>query len=356
MNTPTPLPHLTALKPYRAAGGIATRFNLSANEACLGASPLAQAAARSATDRLASYPDGSAAELRDTIGQRYGLDPALVVCSAGSEELISLIVQAYAAPGDQVLFSEYGFIKYELAARAYGAVPVRAPETDFKANVDALLAAVTPRTRILFLANPNNPTGTYVRADELRRLQASLRADVLLVVDAAYAEYVEERDYGDGISLASGCQNTLILRTFSKIHGLAALRCGWGYSSRGVIEALHKVRGAFNVSGVAQAAAQAALADMHHEQRARSHTTRWRTWLTERLAESGYAVIPSVCNFVTVCFDDARASAEAEAKLAQRGVMVMPLESYGLPEALRITIGSQEANEVVAAVLCRSSA
>lgn len=349
---PSPLPHLASLQPYKAATAAQAVYNLSANEACLGPSLQAQQAAADAARYLASYPDGAASALRFAIGVRYGLDPALVVCSAGSEELISLLVQAYAAPGDEILFSQYGFIKYELAARAYGAKPVRAPERQFTAQVDALLAAVMPRTRILFLANPNNPTGTYVSGAELQRLRDGLREDVLLVVDAAYAEYVEEEDYSDGLALATATNNTIVLRTFSKIHGLAALRCGWGYGHASIVDALHKVRGAFNVSAVAQAAAHVAIADMRHEHMARAHNTEWRQWLQDRLLASGHIVIPSVCNFLVVRFDRVDDCRTAHAALAERGVLVMPLSRYGLPEALRVTIGTREANEAVAAALC----
>lgn len=352
MAFPAPLPHLASLRPYKAAASDGVLFNLSANEGCLGPTLKAQEAARDAARSLDSYPDGSASALRAAIGARYALDPAHVVCSAGAEELISLVVQAYAAPGDEVLFSQYGFIKYELATRACGATPVRAPERDFTADADALLAAVTGRTRILFLANPNNPTGTYISSNELLRLREGLREDVLLVVDAAYAEYVEEEDYCDGLALAASTSNTLVLRTFSKIHGLAALRCGWGYGAAGIVGALHKVRGAFNISAPAQAAASVAVADFMHEQHARAHNTCCRAWLQERLVKSGLRVIPSVCNFLTVFFEDAHSRRDAVAALAQRGVLVLQLTGYGLPNALRITIGKEDANRAVVDALC----
>lgn len=351
MSRPKPLPHLAALQPYRASAAQHVRFNLSANEAFLGASPLALAAAMEASRDPATYPDGNATRLREAIAERYDLDPVRIVCSAGSEELISLLVQAYAAPSEEVLFSQYGFIKYELAARAYGALPVRAPERDCVANVDALLAGATERTRILFLANPNNPTGTYISAEEVRRLRAGLREDVLLVIDAAYAEYVESPDYSDGLAFAHLTENTIMLRTFSKIHGLAGLRCGWGYAAASVVESLHRVRAAFNVGAVAQAAATAAIRDLLHEGRAREHTHRSREQLAERLRAVGLRVIPSVCNFLAVRFSDAPAAQHALQALAAVGVLVMPLAGYGLPEALRITIGSPEANALVGQTL-----
>jgi histidinol-phosphate aminotransferase len=296
---------------------------------------------------LERYPDGGCSALRQAISERYGLEADRIVCGAGSEELISLIVQAYAAPDDEVLFSQYGFIKYELAARAYGAVPVRGAEMDFTADVDALLGAVTPRTRIVFLANPNNPTGTYIGDAEVRRLRAGLREDIVLVVDAAYAEYVICDDYRDGLDLARETPNTLSLRTFSKIHGLAGLRVGWGYGAAALIETLHKVRGAFNVGAVGQTAAAAAIADTAHERRAREHNLHWLPWLSRQLEALGLDVIPSVCNFLVVRFRDANAFQAGIESLARHGVLATPLGGYGLPQALRITVGTAQANEAV---------
>lgn len=349
--TPQARANLASLRPYQAAGGFVPRYNLSANESCLGCSSAAAAAAVAAAEYLHAYPDGMATALRSAIAERYGLDAARIVCGAGSEELISLIVQAYVEPGKEVLFSELGFIKYELAARAFGAVPVRARETAFTADVDALLAAVTPDTRVLFLANPNNPTGTSLPESEVRRLRQGLRDDILLVIDAAYAEYVTRADYGDGCALASETANTLALRTFSKIHGLAALRVGWGYGAPALSETLHKVRGAFNVNAVAGAAAVAAVGDAAHERRAREHNSRWLAWLSQRLAALGLTVVPSDCNFVMVRFAHAVACQAAVEALRRHGVLAMPLVGYGRPEALRITVGTADANEAVVAAL-----
>lgn len=349
-----PQSHLSTLRPYQAAASYGMRHNLSANEACLGPSPAAVRAAAQAAQSLATYPDGSARALRMAIAQRYDLDPDQIVCGTGSEELIALIVQAYAAPGDEVLFTQYGFIKYELAARAQGAVPVRAPEQAFTADVDALLAKVGPRTRIVFLANPNNPTGTCIEDAEVRRLRAGLPADILLVIDAAYAEFVESGDYRDGLQIARETHNTLALRTFSKIHGLAGLRCGWGAGARALIDSLHKVRGAFNVSAVAQAAAAAAIQDEAHEHRARSHNTQEMTWLTGRFTAAGIAFVPSVCNFVVVRFSSAHRCQNALRELAEERVLAMPLSGYGLHDALRITLGTRAANQAVLTALSRA--
>jgi histidinol-phosphate aminotransferase len=356
MTHPRPRANLDALRPYQAVTGPDLRFNLSANEACLGPSPAALAAAAEAATSIDRYPDGAAGKLRLAIGTRYGLDPELIIVGAGSEELISLLVQAYVAPGEEVLFSQYGFIKYELAARAHAAIPVRAPEVEFTADVDALLAAVTPRTRLVFLANPNNPTGTYLRDAQVRRLREQLAEHIVLVVDAAYAEFVERADNADGLALARSTPNTVALRTFSKIHGLAGLRCGWGYGAREIVDVLHKIRGAFNVSAVAQAAAAAAIADTAHESRSREHNIEWLSWLSTELLAAGLEVIPSVCNFLVVRFQSAGACAAAITSLNGHGVLAMPLTGYGLPEALRITVGTESANQAVLAALAGGAA
>ncbi|MBT2326966.1 histidinol-phosphate transaminase [Variovorax paradoxus] len=347
MKLPAPRPNLQALRPYQVAISRNSIYNLSANEACLGPSLSAVSAAAAAANSLDTYPDGSASALRNAIGKRYDLDPSRIICGAGSEELISLIVQAYAAPGDEVLFTQFGFIKYELAARAFGAIPIRAPESDFTADVDALIASVTPRTRIVFLANPNNPTGTFLHEAQVRRLRAGLRSDILLVIDAAYAEFVATDTYDNGLSLARSTGNTLALRTFSKIHGLAGLRCGWGFGAQELVDTLHKVRGAFNVGSVSQAAAAAAIADIDHEARARDHNIAELAWLTDRFQSAGIAFIPSVCNFVVVRFNDAETCQRALEALAGQGVLAMPLNGYGISEAIRITIGTRDANEAV---------
>lgn len=351
MGLPTPRPNLVPLRPYQAAGGITPKYNLSANESCLGPSPSAVRAASEAVRNLATYPDGGSCPLRAAIAARYRLDRDRIVCGAGSEELISLIVQAWVAPGETVLFSEHGFVKYELSARAYGAHPLRAVETAYTADVGALLDAVTPDTRVVFLANPNNPTGTYLPDREVRRLRAGLREDVLLVIDSAYAEYVTRDDYTDGSGLAGETGNTLMLRTFSKIHGLAGLRVGWTYGAPVLVEALNKVRGVFNVNVVAQAAAAAAVLDVEHERHAREHNAQWLPWLSHQLDALGLSVVPGVGNFVMVRFPSAHHCRLANEALSASGILVMPLAGYRMPEAMRITVGSAAANEAVIGIL-----
>lgn len=343
---PQPRPGILAIKAY--VGGqavLASRraaIKLSSNESPLGASPRAMAAYREAGASLHRYPDGGAADLRAAIGARYGLDPALIVCGCGSDELINLLCHAYAGPGDEVIHTQYGFLMYGIAARSGGADPVAAPETGFRADVDAILATVSERTRIVFLANPNNPTGTYLAASEVARLRRGLPGTVLLVLDAAYAEYLGAADYEAGTGLVESRADTVMLRTFSKIHGLSALRLGWAYCPPAVADVLNRVRGPFNVSAPAQAAGIAALEDGDHAALARAHNDRWLPWLLGRLSGCGIAVTPSVGNFALARFPvgDARRGADAADRfLRERGYIVRDMKGYGLPEALRITVG-----------------
>jgi len=258
--------------------GVERVIVLSANENPLGAGDRAKEAYAAAAATLHRYPEGGAEELRRAIGRSFGLAPERIVCGAGSDELISLLIRAYAGPGDEVLQSQYGFLMYAISAKTAGATPVLAPETNLTANVDALLAHVTERTRLLFLANPNNPTGSYLPASELRRLRAELRDDVILAIDAAYAEYVDQADYETGAELATECDNVVMLRTFSKIFGLAALRLGWAYGPPAIIDVLNRMRGPFNTTAPAQAAGIAAVADEEHVRASRAHNSRWIAW------------------------------------------------------------------------------
>ncbi len=328
-------------------------IKLSANESAIGASPKAIAAFKNAAERLHRYPDGSCSALRTAIGRRFNLDPDRIVCGAGSDELIALLVRAYAGPGDEVLHSAHGFLMYRIAALAAGAHPVAAPERDLKADVDALLARVNSRTRILFLANPNNPTGSYLTGAELRRLHAQLPPDVLLVIDAAYAEFVSAPDYSSGIELAREHENVVMTRTFSKLFGLAALRVGWMYGSPAVVDAINRIRGPFNVSQPAQEAAIAALEDLEHQARAKAHNDRWLPWLREQLLALGLLVYPSVGNFLLVEFprEPGRDAAAAEAFLERHGLIPRAMGAYGLPHTLRISVGLEEDNHKLVEVL-----
>ena len=354
--TATPKPGVLDIVPYVAgrshAPGHEEPHKLSSNESALGPSPKALEAYRTITS-LERYPDGGAWLLRNAIGKHHGLPLEQIVCGNGSDELLNLIAKAYLQPGDEVLYSQYGFIVYKLAAMSNSAVPVRAPEKDFRTDVDAMLAAVTPRTRIVYLANPNNPTSTYIAAREVRRLHAGLPKDVLLVIDAAYAEYVHKPDYESGAQMVAEFDNVVMTRTFSKIYGLAGLRVGWAYGPKAVIDVLNRVRGPFNVSTPAQHTAIAALADRAHEKAAIAHNDKWRDWLTTEIRKLGIHVPDSVGNFVLLQFPavEGHAEKDADAFLHKRGLILRPVANYGLPDCLRLTVGSEQANRAVVAAL-----
>jgi len=346
-----------AIEPYvpgkSGAPGAARVHKLSSNETPLGPSPRAVAAFEALVGRLELYPDGSASRLREAIGARYGLDPARIVCGNGSDDLLSLIAGAYLGPGDEAVFSRHGFLVYRLATLAAGGTPVVAEEQDLTASVDALLGAVTARTKIVFLANPNNPTGTYLPFDEVRRLHAGLPPTVLLVLDAAYAEYVRRNDYSAGLELVAEHDNAVMTRTFSKIYGLAALRIGWAYGPSGVVDALNRVRGPFNVNAAAIEAGIAAMGDDAHVQAAVAHNDHWLEWLHGEIAALGLEVTPSVGNFLAIHFPGAPGptAADADAHLLSRGLVLRSLDAYGLPGTLRLTVGSEEANRLVVEAL-----
>lgn len=328
-------------------------FKLSANETPLGPSPRAVEAYRANADTLHVYPDGAASRLREAIGAAYGLNPERIVCGAGSDELLTLLAQAYLSPGDEAVITEHGFLMYRIAILAAGGTPVVAKEPNETASVDTILDCVTPRTRMVFLANPNNPTGTYLPYEEVRRLHAALPGNVLLVLDAAYAEYVRRNDYGSGIELAAEAANVVMTRTFSKIYGLANLRLGWVYGPAAIVEVLNRTRGPFNVSGPALAAGIAALADRTHLERAVAHNDEWLDWLTREIGALGLRVTPSIGNFLLVHVPDApgRGAAEADAFLRDRGFVLRRVTGYGFPHALRMSVGSEEANRGVVAAL-----
>ena len=288
--------------------------------------------------------------MRQAIGKQEGLDPEQIVCGAGSDELLSLLCGAYAGPGDEVLYSQYGFLMYPISAKSVGATPVTAPEKDLTSDVDALLAAVTDKTRILFIANPNNPTGTYIPASELSRLRAGLRDDILLVVDAAYAEFVENDDYTNGHELVDAGDNTVMTRTFSKIFALGGVRLGWAYCSPAIADVLNRVRGPFNVPAPALAAGQAALEDSSWTNKVRQHNEVWLNWTRNELVKLGlWTPAGGVGNFLLVRFPEetGRTAADAHAFLMCKGVIVRGMAGYGLPDCLRITIGTEEEMRIV---------
>ena len=319
---------------------------LSSNESPIGASPRALEAYKAAASTLELYPDGAASALRSAIASRFGLFPENIVCGAGSDELLQLLAHAYLGPGDEAIYSQYGFLVYPIAIQSNGATAVVAPESDYLADVDAILSRVSEKTRMVFLANPNNPTGRYLPISEVKRLHSGLPSQVLLVLDAAYAEYVRRNDYEAGIELVATSDNVVMTRTFSKIHGLAALRLGWAYCPAHVADVLNRVRGPFNISAPAIAAGAAAIADQEFVECAIAHNEVWLPWVTAEIAALGLEVTPSAGNFVLVHFpaDEKRNAPAADAWLQEHGFVVRRMEAYALPGALRITIGTEEAN------------
>jgi histidinol-phosphate aminotransferase len=336
-----------------APAGVARVYKLSSNENPLGASPAAIEAARAVASRLEFYPDGMSMRLRHAIAESHGLNPANIMCFNGSDEVLSLLARIYLKPGDEGIYSEHGFLAYKIYIQAAGARPVVAAETEERANVDAILAALTPRTKMVFLANPNNPTGTYLPFEEIRRLHAGLPTDVLLVIDAAYAEYVRRNDYAAGVELVAGAENVVMTRTFSKVHGLGGARIGWAYVPTHIAAALERVRDPFNVNAMAIEAGIAAMNDKAHVERSVTHTNHWLGWLSAELSRLGLRVTPSVGNFILIHFpDDGRHSAAvADEFLASRGYVLRRVTAYGFPNALRMTVGTEEANRGVAAAL-----
>jgi histidinol-phosphate aminotransferase len=275
------------------------------------------------------------------------------VCGAGSDDILNLIARAYLADGDEAIHTTHGFLVYPIATLGTGAKPVVAAEKNFTADVDAILKAVTPKTKVVFLANPNNPTGTYIPFDEVKRLHAGLPPHVLFVLDAAYAEYVRRNDYESGIELVATSENVVMCRTFSKIYGLAALRLGWLYGPAHIVDALNRIRGPFNVGAPAIAAGAAALADAAHLDRSREHNDRWLAWLTEEISRLGLTVTPSVGNFILIHFPDqpGKTAKEADALLTSRGCILRQVGAYKLPNALRMSVGTEEANRLVVKTL-----
>ncbi len=348
-----PRPRATVLKVTPYVGGEsklpgANRvIKLSSNEGAFGPPPGAIAAVTRAATESHRYPDGNSSELRQAIGARFGLDPARIVCGTGSDELLALLIQSYAEPGSELIVSAHGFSMYGIAGTAAGARIVKVPERDLTADVAAILAAVSPATRLVMLANPNNPTGSMLPRGGLERLQAGLPPGVLLVIDAAYAEYVDRPDYDPGIALVDAGENTVMTRTFSKIFGLGGLRLGWAYGPPAIIDVLNRVRPPFNVSLPAQQAGVAALAEPDWVETGRAHNRAERTRLAEALTGYGIRVWPSEANFVLADFGTAEAAQAADAALRQRGILVRAMASYALPHCLRITVGTAEENGLV---------
>jgi histidinol-phosphate aminotransferase len=353
--SPRPRPEVLRIEPYVGGDskvpGQNRTVKLSSNEGAFGVPPGAVAAIEGLAAEQHRYPDGGALALRQALGAKFALDPARIVCGAGSDDLIYQLCLAYGGPGTELIMSRHGFSIYKVAGTYAGCRIVKTEERALTADVDAMLAAVSPATRLVFLANPNNPTGSMVPQAEVERLRAGLPPDVLLVLDAAYAEYVERPDYDPGVKLVDAGNNVVMTRTFSKIFGLGGSRIGWCYAPPAVVDVLNRVRAPFNVSLAGQAAAIAALDEPGWVEAGRAHNTQWRAWLRDALVAAGITVWPSEGNFLLVDYGTVAAADAADAALKARGVVVRKMGSYELPHCLRITIGTEEECRLVAEVL-----
>jgi histidinol-phosphate aminotransferase len=344
--TPRPRPEVLEVSPYvggeSRVPGVNRVIKLSSNEGAFGVPPGVAPAVARAVGELSRYPDGEARELRAAIGSRFGLDPAKIICGNGSDDIIAQLCIAYGGPGREVLMSAHGFSIYHIAGTYAGSRVIKAPERNLTADVDALLARVGAATRLVFLANPNNPTGSLLAQSEVERLRARLPEEALLVLDAAYAEYVDRPDYDPGVKLVDAAENTVMTRTFSKVFGLGGMRVGWAYAPPAVIDVLNRIRAPFNVSVAAQAAAVAALAEPGWVEKGRAHNTEQRARLAAGLAAAGIRVWPSEGNFVLADFGTPAHADAANEHLRRHGLIVRKVGGYGLPHCLRITVGTTE--------------
>lgn len=345
-----PQPGILDIALYQSGAGhidgVAEVIKLSSNENPFGPSPRATAAATSALARMHRYPSTDHSALRQAIADIRGLDADRIICGVGSDEIITFLCQAYAGPGDEVLYTEHGFSMYRISALAVGATPVVARERDRVTDVDALLAACTDQTKLVFLANPNNPTGTMIGGNELTRLAAGLPDQAILVLDGAYAEFVE--GYDGGAALVESRDNVVMTRTFSKLYGLGGLRIGWGYGPKPIIDVLNRVRGPFNLSQVQLEAAEAAIRDVDYADHCRIENARLRTWLADALAQLGVPSDTSCANFILARFADQAEAEACDAYLKTQGLIVRLVAGYGLPNCLRITVGDEPACRKVA--------
>ncbi len=346
MSAPAVRPGIMEIAPYvggeSSLKGVDRVVKLASNEGAFGPSPKAVEAYREAAPAMHRYPDGNCVALRGALEERWGLDAERIVCGAGSDEILGLLCRAYAGPGDEALYTEHGFLMYPIFAHSVGATPIKAPETNLKTDVDALLARVTERTRIVFLANPNNPTGSYLTADEMAGLRARLPDHVLLVIDAAYAEFVDRDDYDPGTALVDAGENVVMTRTFSKIFALGGLRLGWGYCPPAVADVLNRSRNPFNVASAAQAAGVAALEDRDFFDKCRAHNLEWLAWTRGKLQALGIDAPDSAANFALARFGSEEKALAADGFLRSRGIIVRRMASYGLPDSLRISIGLED--------------
>jgi histidinol-phosphate aminotransferase len=342
------------IAPYvggESKAGAGRIIKLSSNESAFGPSPKAMKAITDMAQKIHRYPDGGCIELRAALGKKNNIHPDNIVCGSGSDEIIAFLCTAFVGQGDEVLYNRHGFLMYGISAQVNGGKAVLAPEQNLRADVDALLAAVAPKTKILFIANPNNPTGSYLPKSDIRRLREKLPAHIILVLDAAYAEFVTADDYSAGHELVDEFDNIVVTRTFSKIYGMGGVRLGWGHCSTKITDVLNRVRGPFNVSSIAQVAGIAALDDDEFVARAIAHNTQWMNWSTETLSALGLTVYPSVGNFFLVDFETPDKAEACRLFMKDRGILVRQMGAYGLGQCLRISIGTGEEMELACAAI-----
>ncbi|PJF07929.1 histidinol-phosphate transaminase [Pseudorhodobacter sp. MZDSW-24AT] len=319
--------------------GVSNALKLSSNENPFGPGDRAKEVFSKTVHTLHRYPGTDHAALRQAIGDVHGLDPERIICGVGSDEIITFLCQAYAGPKDEVVFTEHGFLMYRISALAVGATPVEVAERERMTDVDAILRACSKRTKLVFIANPNNPTGTMISPAEMERLAAGLPAQAILVIDGAYAEYVDGYDGGAG--LATARDNVFMTRTFSKIYGLGGLRIGWGYGPRHIVDVLNRIRGPFNLSTTQLEVAEAAVRDQDWVNKCRAENARMRHWLAEALAEVGVPSDTSMANFVLARFASVEEAEACDAFLQSQGLIVRRVAGYKLPHCLRITVGDE---------------
>ena len=353
---PSPHEGIDAIEAYVAGAsklsGASQVMKLSSNESPLGCSPEAlKAIGETNAEGVSRYPDASAKPLRTALANHHDIEAERIICGAGSDELFHLLGRAYLRSGDEVLYSAHGFLVYPIVAQSANAVSVAVPEKSLRTDIDAILSAVTQRTRVVFIANPNNPTGSCLNADDISRLHQGLRGDILLVLDGAYAEYVQTNDYDAGITLARSEDNIMMTRTFSKAYGLAGLRVGWGYAASDIVDTLNKVRSPFNVSRIAQNAAIAALKDERFLRSSIEHNNEWLPWLLENINNAGFSAFPSFGNFLLVRVPPPLTALKVDVLLQKKGIILRRMEAYGLHDCLRLSVGLERENRAVVEAL-----
>jgi histidinol-phosphate aminotransferase len=341
----TPQPGIMDIALYQSGAshvdGHTNILKLSSNENPLGPSEAAKDAVTRSVHDMHRYPSTDHAPLRQAIGATWGVDPERVICGVGSDEIIHFLCQCYAGPGDEVIHTVHGFAMYRISTLAAGATPVEVRENDRVTDVDAILAACTKNTKLVFIANPNNPTSTMIGEGELTRLAEGVPPQAILVLDGAYAEYVD--GYDGGLAIIEARENVVMTRTFSKIYGLGGLRVGWGYGPKDIIDVLNRVRGPFNLSTAALAAAEASVRDLEYLQKCRSENAKWRDWLSNALAEIGVPCDTSTANFVLARFGSETEANACDDRLRVEGILIRRVGGYNLPHCLRITVGDESA-------------